>query len=75
MTKKNRGVGRPPQGSRRGRPVTIYLSEPREQLFAEVFDLMLNQGVLPSTANLNRSRAVIIDHALDALKARLNEDN
>lgn len=75
MTKKTRKAGRPPQGTRRGRPITIYLSEPRERLFEEVFTLMQTQGILPSTADINRSRALIIDHALDALKAKLEPPN
>lgn len=73
MTKQIKRAGRPPQGTRRGRPITIYLSEPRERLFAEVFEMMQDNGILPSTADINRSRALIIDHALDALKARLHE--
>jgi hypothetical protein len=74
MTNNNtKRAGRPPQGARRGRPITIYLSEPRERLFEDVFDLMLKHGVLPSTADINRSRALVIDHALDALKAKLSE--
>jgi hypothetical protein len=73
MTKKK--AGRPPQGNRRGRPITIYLSEPRERLFEEVFDMMQEQNILPSTAEINRSRALIIDHALDALKARLTDED
>lgn len=64
-------AGRPTEGARRGRPITIYLSEPREELFKEVFDLMQAEGFLPSTAELNRSRTLLIDHALDALKEKL----
>lgn len=71
----SRRVGRPPEGNERGRPITIYLSEPRERLFEEVFLLMQQQGILPSTAKINRSRALMIDHALDALKEKLNGQN
>ncbi len=73
MKDNTKRAGRPPQGSRRGRPITIYLSEPRERLFEDVFKLMQTNGVLPSTADINRSRALIIDHALDALKAKLSD--
>jgi hypothetical protein len=75
MTRNLKKAGRPPQGIRRGRPITIYLSEPRERLFEEVFQLMQSNGVLPSTADINRSRALIIDHALDALKARFDDSD
>lgn len=60
--------------AKRGRPLNIYLSESREKLFQEVFDLMQAQGLLPSTADINRSRSLIIDYALDALKAKLKEE-
>lgn len=72
MNKK--GPGRPPKGSKRGRPLTIYLSQPREELFEEAYDLMRERGMLPSTAQLNRSRTVIIDMALDALVEKLRDD-
>lgn len=62
-------------GGKRGRPLNIYLSEARERQFKEVFDLMKAQGLLPSTAELNRSRTLIIDHALDALKDRLSSSD
>jgi hypothetical protein len=75
MTGNFKKAGRPPQGIRRGRPITIYLSEPRERLFEEVFELMQANGVLPSTADINRSRALIIDHALDALKAKFDDSD
>ncbi|MFW5748187.1 MAG: hypothetical protein ACOCYT_01095 [Chloroflexota bacterium] len=75
MNNNSKRAGRPPQGTRRGRPITIYLSEPREQLFEEAFELMQEHGLLPSTANINRSRALIIDHALDALLAKLRDIN
>ena len=63
--------GRPPKGKHRGRPLTIYMSQPREELFKKAFDLMRSQGILPSTANVNQSRTEVIDHALDALIAKL----
>jgi len=66
-----KGAGRPPKGGERGRPLTIYLSQPREKLFGEVFQLMKEKGLLPSTADINYSRALIIDHALDALNEKL----
>ncbi len=78
MTEKNsKKRGRPPKGTHRGRPLTIYMSQPREDLFAQAFDLMREQGILPSTANVNQSRTEVIDHALDALIAKLkrNKEN
>lgn len=70
---ETRKRGRPPKGSRRGRPLTIYMSQPREELFERAFELMLEQGILPSTANVNQSRTEVIDHALDALIAKLKK--
>lgn len=72
-TKKKRG--RPPKGTRRGRPLTIYMSQPREELFETAFNLMCEKGILPSTANVNQSRTEVIDHALDALIAKLRDNN
>lgn len=66
--------GRPPKGSRRGRPLTIYMSQPREALFEQAFALMREQGILPSTAHVNQSRTEVIDHALDALIEKLKRN-
>ncbi|GAB4517076.1 MAG: hypothetical protein OHK0046_23360 [Anaerolineae bacterium] len=74
MKDQPKNSGRSPRQKKRGRPLNIYLSEAREKQFVEVFDLMKAKGILPSTADLNRSRTLIIDHALDALKARLLQD-
>lgn len=63
--------GRPPKGKHRGRPLTIYMSQPREELFEQAFNLMREQGILPSTANVSQSRTEVIDHALDALIEKL----
>ncbi len=71
---KNKKRGRPPKGKHRGRPLTIYMSQPREELFQEAFDLMREQGILPSTANVNQSRTEVIDHALDALIDKLKRN-
>lgn len=71
---ENKKRGRPPKGTHRGRPLTIYMSQPREDLFAQAFDLMREQGILPSTANVNQSRTEVIDHALDALIAKLKQN-
>ena len=73
-TEEPKKRGRPPKGSRRGRPLTIYVSQPREALFEQAFTLMREQGILPSTANVNQSRTEIIDHALDALIEKLNRN-
>lgn len=70
---EKRKRGRPPKGTRRGRPLTIYMSQPREALFQEAFDLMRARGILPSTANVNQSRTEVIDHALDALIDKLSD--
>lgn len=64
--------GRPPKGVHRGRPLSIYMSQAREELFRQAYELMREQGILPSTANLNQSRTEVIDHALDALIEKLN---
>lgn len=66
--------GRPPKGTRRGRPLTIYMSQPREALFQQAFDLMRAQGILPSTADVSQSRTEVIDHALDALIEKLEQN-
>jgi hypothetical protein len=47
------------------------MSQPREELFEQAFALMREQGILPSTANVNQSRTEVIDHALDALIEKL----
>ncbi|MGB7339068.1 MAG: hypothetical protein WBC91_09275 [Phototrophicaceae bacterium] len=69
----NKKRGRPPKGTHRGRPLTIYMSQPREALFQQAFDLMREQGILPSTANVSQSRTEVIDHALDALIEKLKK--
>jgi hypothetical protein len=74
MIEEPKKRGRPPKGSRRGRPLTIYVSQPREALFDQAFALMREQGILPSTANVNQSRTEIIDHALDALIDKLKRN-
>ena len=75
MNEEPKKRGRPPKGSRRGRPLTIYVSQPREALFEQAFTLMREQGILPSTANVNQSRTEIIDHALDALIEKLKRSH
>lgn len=74
MAEARKKPGRPPKGSRRGRPLTIYLSQSREALFEEAFDLLRERGMLPSTANVNQSRTEVIDYALDALIAKLQDE-
>ncbi len=69
----NKG-GRPPHGTKRGRPITIYMNQPREELFEQAFNLLKSKGMLPSTANINRSRTDVIDFALDALIAKLKQE-
>lgn len=71
MTAKSRRPGRPPDGSRRGRPLTIYLNQPRETRFQEAFELLQAKGLLPAEAALNRSRSQVIDFALQALIEKL----
>ena len=72
MVEEAKKRGRPPTGARRGKPLTIYITEPRERLFEEVFSLMRKRGILPSTANYSQCRTEIIDHALDALVEKLS---
>lgn len=72
---QKRKRGRPPIGTRRGRPLTIYMSQPREERFAEAFTLMCEQGILPDTASVNQSRTEVIDHALDALIEKLKHQS
>ena len=71
METDNKKRGRPTAGAKRGRPLTIYVSYPREELFQEAFDLLVEHGLLPATAAINQSRSEIIDHALEALIAKL----
>lgn len=56
-----------------GRNITLYLSPPREARIHEIFELMAERQLLPPTATCDRSRARIIDHALDALYERLQQ--
>jgi hypothetical protein len=69
-----RKMGRPPTGTKRGRHMTIYLTEPREALFEEAFNLLKKQRKLPGTSTMNRSRVDVIDYALEALLEQLRED-
>lgn len=71
MTSKSRRPGRPPDGNQRGRPLTVYLNQPREARFEEAFQLLQARGLLPTTAILNRSRSQVIDFALEALVEKL----
>lgn len=71
MSDEPKKRGRPPKGKHRGRPLTIYMSQPREELFQKAFSLMREHGILPSTSNVNQSRTEVIDHALDALIEKL----
>lgn len=68
---KTKKRGRPPVGVHRGRPLTIYMSQPREELFIEAFDLMVELGYLPSTATINLSRTEVIDQALETFIKKL----
>lgn len=63
--------GRPPKGTRRGKPLTIYVSESREQLFQSAYKHLDRLGKLPSTVTYNQARTHIIDYALDALIEKL----
>lgn len=73
MPASKRKPGRPPKGDTRGKRINLYVTEPREQLFIQAFDLLKEQGKLPSTARLQRSRTEVIDYALDALIQTLQE--
>lgn len=67
-------AGRPPAGERTGTRVNIYFTEPREKLFERAFNLLKEQGKLPSTIDLRRSRTAVIDFALDALIEKLENE-
>lgn len=72
MAKK---LGRKPDGESAGKRINIYFTEPREQLFEKAYNLLKGKGMLPSTATLSRSRTDVIDFALDALVAKLEQDD
>ncbi|GAB5491131.1 MAG: hypothetical protein Phog2KO_13460 [Phototrophicaceae bacterium] len=72
MAKKR---GRPPAGDVTGKRINIYFTEPREELFERAYNLLKGKGMLPSTATLSRSRTDVIDFALDALVAKLEQDD
>jgi hypothetical protein len=69
-----RKPGRPPAGTRKGRSIMVYLSQPREELFEEAFRLLKSQKRLPITAELNNSRTEVIDYALEALLDKLRQN-
>jgi hypothetical protein len=52
----------------------VYLSQPREELFEEAFNLLKKQKRLPITSELNNSRTEVIDYALEALLEKLREN-
>ncbi|MEO1286205.1 MAG: hypothetical protein AAFV93_00450 [Chloroflexota bacterium] len=66
--------GRPPAGDKTGTRLNLYLTEPREELFERAFTLLKEQGKLPSTSTLKRSRTEVIDFALDALIEKLEDE-
>ena len=72
MPAPKRKPGRPPKGESRGKRINLYVTEPREELFEQAFTLLKARGMLPSTAQLRRSRTEIIDYALDALIQKLD---
>lgn len=67
--------GRKPDGESAGKRINIYFTEPREELFERAFDLLKSKGMLPSIATLRRSRTEVIDFALDALIAKLEDED
>lgn len=67
--------GRKPDGDSAGKRINIYFTEPREELFERAFDLLKTKGMLPSIATLRRSRTEVIDFALDALIAKLEDED
>ena len=73
MNKQNK-AGRPSIGENTGTRINIYFTEPREELFTKAFHLLKSKGMLPSTAELRRSRTDVIDFALDALIEKLESD-
>ena len=73
MTDENK-VGRPPEGEKTGTRINIYFTEPRERLYTRAFNLLKAKGMLPSTAELRKSRTDVIDFALDALIQKLENE-
>jgi hypothetical protein len=74
MSEEKKKRGRPPLGEQTGVRISLYLTEPREELFQRAFDLLREKGMLPSTSSLNNSRTDIVDFALDALIEKLEKD-
>jgi hypothetical protein len=75
MSEENKKrMGRPPIGENTGTRLNLYLTEPREQLFEEAFELLKLKGLLAENSILQRSRTEIVDFALQALIKELKED-
>lgn len=53
--------------------VNLYLTRKRSLLFEHAFDLLQKKGMLDKAAELDRSRTMIVDHALEALIRELDK--
>jgi hypothetical protein len=73
MSNEKKKRGRPPIGENTGTRLNLYLTEPREELFEEAYNLLKEKGLLPRDMVLKRSRTEIIDRALEALIKQLKE--
>jgi hypothetical protein len=73
MSENKKRMGRPPIGENTGTRLNLYLTEPREQLFEEAYQLLKDKGLIVKDAPLKRSRTEIIDRALEALIKQLKE--
>jgi hypothetical protein len=73
MSEEKKKRGRPPLGEQTGVRISLYLTEPREELFERAYKLLREKGMLPSTSSVNTSRTDIVDFALDALIEKLEK--
>jgi hypothetical protein len=73
MSDEKKKRGRPPVGENKGTRLNLYLTEPREELFEEAYNLLKEKGLIPRDMVLKRSRTEIIDRALEALIKQLKE--
>jgi hypothetical protein len=73
MSDEKKKRGRPPVGENTGTRLSLYMTEPREELFAEAYKLLKEKGLLPRDMPLKRSRTEIVDRALEALIKQLKE--
>lgn len=68
-----RPKGRTPVGENKGTRLNLYITEPREQLFEEAYQLLKEKGLLTGEHPMKRSRTEIVDFALQALIKQLKQ--